>query len=174
MASPAVATVASLVDFAEVGVIEITLRDRRGALDGPVCDCGGCCDGRLGSWNDEDQDDWGGCPSGTFLADPVGVITGEMTFRERCGVLGGLVCDDCCDCVPDNYDCSPDYFDYDGPEDFGHCPDVYGFGGLDEYGLCRYFPGDCELCCVSRGDAGVIPYESGTEGIGVDENSIAF
>ena len=64
-------------------------------------------------------------------------------------------------------DCSPDYFDYDGPEDFGHCPDVYG--------LCRNFhdPGDCDACCVSRGDVGVIPYESGTGGSGI-EKVIAF
>ena len=74
-----------------------TFRDRRGALDGSVCDC---CGGSLGSWNYEDHGDWGGCPGGTLLADPVGVITGEMTFRERCAVLGGSVyeCDDCCDC----------------------------------------------------------------------------
>ena len=107
-----------------VGVIteEMTVRDRRGALNGSVCDCGDFCDGSLGYRNDEDLGDWGGCPGGSFLVDPVGVITGEMTFREGYGVLGGSVyeCADCCDC-------SPDYFDYDEPEDFGHCPDVYGF-----------------------------------------------
>ena len=26
---------------------------------------------------------------------------------------------------------APDYFDYDGPEDFGYCPDVYRFVGPD-------------------------------------------
>ena len=86
-----------------------------------------------------------------------------MRFRERCDVLGGSVYD-CCDC-------GPDYFDYDGPEDFGHCSDEYRF-----VGLCRdiHDPGDCEACCVSRGDAGVMPYESGTGGSSIDENIIAF
>ena len=31
----------------------------------------------MGYRNGEDLGGWGGCPSGTFLADPVGVITGE-------------------------------------------------------------------------------------------------
>ena len=95
------------------------------------------------------------------MADPVAVMASEMTFRQRCGVIGGSVyeCDDCCDC-------SPDYFDYDGPEDFGHCPDVYGFVGPDGYGLCRdcHDLGDCGARCVFRGDAGVMPYESGAGG----------
>ena len=99
-----------------------------------------------------------------LLAYPVVVITGEMTFREGCGVLGGVVW------------CSPDYCDNHGPEDSGHCPDVYRFVGPDEYGLCRDFhdPGDCEACWVSWGDAGVMPYESGTGCSGIDENVIAF
>ena len=112
------------------------------------------------------------------MADPVSVITGEMTFRERCGVLGGSVyeCVYCSDCSPEYCDCRPDYFDYDGPEDFGYCPDMYGFVGPDGYGLCRDFhdPGDCGVCCVSRRDAGVMPYESCAGGSGIDENIIAF
>ena len=168
------AQVVSTADFAEsvavgvtfladtVGVVtkEMTVWDGRGALDGS--DCGDCCDGNRGYRNDEDPGDWGGCPDGMLLADPVGVITGEMTFQEEYDVIGGSVyeyddyCDcgpDYCDCGPDYCDCSPDYCDYDGPEDFGHCPDVYGFVGQDEYGLCPDFhdPGDCEVCCVSRG-----------------------
>ena len=141
---------------------EMTVRDGRGALDVSVCHCGDAC------------------PGGTLLANPVGVITGEMTFREECGVLGCSIYkyDDGCDCGPDYCDCSQDYFDYDGLEDFGHCPDVNGFVGPDGrgYGLCRDFhdPGDWDACCVSRGDAGVMPYESGTGGSGIDENVIAF
>ena len=45
--------------------------------------------------------------------------------------------------------CSPDYFDYGGPEDFGHCPDVYGFVGPDGYGLCRDFH-DLEAVALTR------------------------
>ena len=72
---------------------------------------------------------------GALLADPVVVITGEMTFRERCGVLGGSVCecDDRCDCGPDYCDCSSNCFDYDGLEDFGHCPMCMGL--LDRMGM---------------------------------------
>ena len=67
---------------------------------------------------------------------------------------------------PDYCDCSPDYFDYDGLEDFVYGPDVHGFVGPDGYGLCRDFhdPGDW-------GDASVMPYESGAGGSG---NIIAF
>ena len=81
-----------------VGVVteEMTVRDGFGALDGSVCDCGHCYDGILDYRNGEDPGDLGGCPGGTFLVDQVSVITGEMTFRERCGVLGGSVyeCDE--------------------------------------------------------------------------------
>ena len=37
-----------------------------------------------------------------------------------------------------------------------------------------YDPDDCEAYCVSRGDAGVMPYESVTGGRGIDDNIIAF
>ena len=91
-----------------VGVFteEMTVRDKRGTMDGSVYDCGDCRDGSLGYRHDEDPCYWGGFPCGTLLADPVGVITGEMTFRERCGVLDGSVyeCDDFCDCSPDYCD----------------------------------------------------------------------
>ena len=86
----------------------MTLQDTCGAPDGSVCDCGDCCEGSLGYWNDDDPVGLGGCPGGTLLTDPVCVITNEMTFQERCGVLGGSVydCDDYCDCIPDYCDCS--------------------------------------------------------------------
>ena len=54
----------------------------------------------------------------------------KLRFGVGWGGGGGVLvssvceCDDCCDC-------GPDYCDYDGPEDFGHCPDVYGFVGPD-------------------------------------------
>ena len=53
---------------------------------------------------------------------------------------------------------------------------MYRFIGPDEYGSCQDFhdPGDCGMCCVPRGDAGVMPYDSGTEDIGVDERITAF
>ena len=92
VAPPAVGEVASLADFAEVvpsadiaGSVAVgvtfsadpvgvmTFRDRCGAMDGSVCNCVGRCDGNLGSRIDEVQDD---CPGGTFLAKPVGVVTG--------------------------------------------------------------------------------------------------
>ena len=68
---PAVAGVASLADSAEVVCSsEITIQERRGALDGSVFNCGDCCNGSLGYRNDEHPGDWGGCPGGTLLADP--------------------------------------------------------------------------------------------------------
>ena len=84
----------------------MTVWNRRGVLDGSVCDCSDCCDGSLDYRNDEDPGDWGGFPGGTLLADLVGVITDEMTFRETCGVLGSSVyeCGNCCECNPDYCD----------------------------------------------------------------------
>ena len=124
------------------------------------------------------QGDWGGCPGGTLLAHPVGVIANEMTLRGRCDGLGGSVydCDDYCDCSPDYCDCSSDYFDYDEPGEFDDYPDVYGFVGPDEYGLCRDFhgPGDCGAGCVSQGDAGVVPYGSGAGGSDSYENIVCL
>ena len=81
-----------------------------------------------------------------------------------------------CDCSPDYCDCSPDYFDYDELDEFDDCPDMYGFVGPDEYGLCRgvHGPDDCGACCVSRGDAGVKPYGSGTEGSDIDKNVATY
>ena len=55
----------------------------------------------------------------TSLADPVDVVTDGVTFREKCGVLDGSVCDS------DDYcDDTPGYWDDDEPGDFGGCPDV--------------------------------------------------
>ena len=38
----------------------------------------------------------------TFLADPVDIVTGDMTFRDKCGALDGSACDcdDYCDGSP--------------------------------------------------------------------------
>ena len=49
-------------------------------------------------------------------------------------------------------------------------------GLLDGYELCQDFhdPGYCGECCVSQGDVGVMLYESGAGGSGIDENIIAF
>ena len=54
-----------------VGVVteEMTVCDRRGALNGSVCNCGDCCDGRLDYRNYEDPGEWRGFPGGTLLAD---------------------------------------------------------------------------------------------------------
>ena len=53
---------------------------------------------------------------------------------------------------------------------------MHGFAGPDGYELCRDFhdPGDFGACCVSRGDAEVMPYESGAGSSGIDRNIIAF
>ena len=42
--------------------------------------------------------------------------------------------------------------------------------------LCRAFhdPSECGACCVSRGDAEVMPFESGAGGSDIDKNIIAF
>ena len=50
---------------------------------------GDCSHGSLGYQNDEDPGDWGGCPDETLLANPVSVITNEMTFRGGggCGIV---------------------------------------------------------------------------------------
>ena len=124
-----------------------------GALDGLVYDCDDYCDGSPGYWNDDEPGDCGCCPDGMLLADPVSVVTNEMTFQERCDVLSGSVYD-----YDDYCDDSPDYFYYDEPGEFNACPDIYGFIGPDKYELYRCFHGldDCGAYCVSRRDGGVI------------------
>ena len=61
----------------------MTFRDKCGALDGSVCDCDDHCDGSPDYWIYGEPDDCGGCPDVTLLADPVSVVTKEMTFQER-------------------------------------------------------------------------------------------
>ena len=49
-----------LADPISVVTEEITVQNKHGALDGSVCDCGDCCDGKLDYRNGEDPGDWGG------------------------------------------------------------------------------------------------------------------
>ena len=99
----------------------------------------------------------------TLLADPVSVVTNEMTFQERCDVLSGSLY---------HYDDSPDYFDHDEPGDFVGYPDVFGFIGPDE---CHdlHGPDDCGVYCVSRRDAGVMPHGIGVGDSDIYENAVA-
>ena len=55
-----------LVDPVGVVTDGMTFRDRCGALDGSVCDCGDWCDGSPGYWNDDDPDGWVVDPVGCF------------------------------------------------------------------------------------------------------------
>ena len=107
----------------------------------------------------------------TLLADPVSVVTNEMTFHKRCDVRSGSVYD-----YDDYCDNSLDYFDYDEPGDFDSYPDVYRFIGPDEYELCYdlHGPDDCGAYCVSRRDAGVMPYGTGAGDSDIYENAIAL
>ena len=76
----------------------------------------------------------------------------------------------------DYCDNRPHYVDYDEPGDLDGCPDVYGFVEPDDYELYHDLHGldDCWVYCVSRGDAGVMPYWTGVEECDVYEGDVVL
>ena len=72
----------------------------------------------------------------TRLADPVGVVTDDMTYQEKIVILSGSVYD-----YDDYCDNCPGYFDYDDPGDFD---DVYDFVEPVEYGMWDGFQGSSD------------------------------